>query len=60
MRRRRLGFFRGYGQPEQLLSRYFEAGRWWNDIDHVMQLTPAELVQYCIQARRIAKLEARG
>lgn len=40
------------------MAAYFDAARFWRDIDHVMSLTIAELVLYLAQARRIAAAEA--
>jgi hypothetical protein len=53
------GFFRWWGGGEQLLDRYFEAGRWWGDIEHMLSLTPDRLDLYLKQAHRIKELEAK-
>ena len=43
-----------------LLDRYFECARFWNDIDYVMGLTVTDLILHLDQARRIAKIESRS
>jgi hypothetical protein len=40
-----------------MLAAYFDAARFWRDIDHVMSLTIPELLLYLTQAGRIVKAE---
>lgn len=41
----------------ELLAAYFDAARWWRDIEHVMSLTIPDLLTYLEHAARIAKAE---
>jgi hypothetical protein len=61
------GFFRlgrpgggggGLIAPDRILDAYFDAARFWRDVEHVMGLGIEDLALYLEQAARIARAEA--
>lgn len=48
---------RAWQDPGDVLAAYFDAARFWRDVEHVMSLTIPELALYLRHGARIARAE---